>query len=410
MALVPVDGGVLPEDAGTGTPADGELAARRNGCAFHAGTRASDTVEIPASWPRPLPLTHIVVVVQENHSFDSYFGRLGATVQPDAEGIAAGFTNPDRAGNALTPHAATSTCLNIDPPHQWNDAHLAWNNGQLDGFGRNGGAGALTYYDAPLMPFYYWLASTFTISDRYFAAVLSGTWANRDYLYAGTSRGVLDSFSMTIPTVPTIFNAMSAGGVNWGVFTDGEPFQDTLGWDRGHGGVFTFEQFVNQAADGTLPSVSFVDPPAFSDQDEHPSAVSDLRKGQDWSRQAYQAVVASPLWPHIALLLTWDEWGGFFDHVPPPPACAPSPDQPDFDRFGFRVALIVASPWARPHAVSHVVHSHSSITRLIELVYNLPALTDRDANSDALLDMFDFTQPNLASPPPAPTVDIPSCQ
>ena len=79
------------------------------------------------------------------------------------------------------------------------------------------------------MPFYYWLASTFTIADRHFASVLAGTWANRDYLYAGTSRGVVDSFSRTIPTVPTIFNALSTAGVSWGVYTDGEPFQDTLG-------------------------------------------------------------------------------------------------------------------------------------------------------------------------------------
>lgn len=396
-------------DAGAGDPAAGELAARRNACAFHAGALPGDTVELPPEWPRVLPIRHIVVVVQENHSFDSYFGRLHASGQPDAEALPARFTNTD-GSFVLAPHAATSTCLDVDPPHQWHDAHLAWNGGHMDGFGRNGGSGAFTYYDAPLMPFYYWLASTYTIADRYFAAVLGGTWANRDYLYAATSRGVFDSFSRPIPDIPTIFDALSSGGVTWGVYTDGEPFQDTLGWDRGHGSVYTFEQFVNQAAAGTLPSVAFVDPPAFSDQDEHPSEVGDLGKGQDWSRQVYQAVVASPLWPQTAMLLTWDEWGGFFDHVPPPPACVPSPDQPDFDRLGFRVGLIVVSPWARPHAVSHVPHSHTSITRLIELVYDLPALTDRDANSDALLDMFDFTWPNLAAPDPAPPVAIPPCR
>jgi phospholipase C len=198
--------------------------------------------------------------------------------------------------------------------------------------------------------------------------------------------------------------------VAWGVYTDGEPFQDALGWDRQHGGVYTFEQFVSQAADGTLPSVAFVDPPAFSDQDEHPSGVADLQKGQDWSRQVYQAMVQSPVWGRSVLFLTWDEWGGFFDHVAPPLACIPSPDQPDFDRLGFRVGLVTVSPWVKAHSVSHVLHSHTSITRFIELVFGLPALTDRDANSDALLDMFDFASPSLMAPPPAPTVDIPNCR
>ena len=413
-AVVPLSAAACGDDQPAEPPtpviAPGDLAGRRAACAFHAGALPGDTIETPAGAPQPLPITHLVVLVQENHSFDSYFGRFADATGLDTEGFPDDFTNVDGTGQVLAPQAATSSCLNMDPPHQWNDAHLAWNEGRLDGFARNGGIASLTYYQPELMPFYYWLASTFTIADRHFAAVLAGTWANRDYLYAGTSRGVLDSFSQTIPNVPTIFNALSTAGVTWGVYTDGEPFQDTLGWDRGHGGVYTFEQFVNQAADGTLPSVAFVDPPAFSDQDEHPSAVADLGKGQDWSRQVYLAVAGSPLWSQLAMVVTWDEWGGFFDHVPPPGACTPSPDQPDFDRLGFRIGLIIVSPWARAHTVSHVVHSHSSITRLIELVYGLPALTDRDANADALLDMFDFTAPAVASPPSPPPVDIPPCR
>jgi phospholipase C len=194
------------------------------------------------------------------------------------------------------------------------------------------------------------------------------------------------------------------------VYTDGEPFQDALGWSHQHGGVFNFDQFVASAADGSLPSVAFVDPPAFSDEDEHPSGVADLGKGQNWSRSVYEAMVGSPLWGQSALFLTWDEWGGFFDHVPPPPACAPTMDQPDFNRHGFRIGFLLASPWARPHTVSHVVHSHTSVDRFIELLFDLPALTDRDANSDALLDMFDFSAPAMMTPPPAPEVNLPPCQ
>jgi phospholipase C len=396
-------------NGGNRQPPPGELAAKRDACSFHAGAMPADTIEIPSGWPSTLPITHIIVVVQENHSFDNYFGRLSATLQPDAEPLPPAFANMDASGNRVAPQKLTSSCLNLDPPHQWNDAHLAWNNGQMDGFARNGGPSSLTYYDESEMPFYFWLASTFTIADRHFAPVLAGTWANRDYLYAGTSRGVQNSFSRTIPDIPTIFDQLSTAGVSWGVYTDGEPFQDTLGWDNKHSGVSSFEQFLSQAADGSLPRVSFVDPPAFSDQDEHPSGVADLSKGQAWTRSVYEAVAGSRLWRESALFVTWDEWGGFFDHVNPPAACTPSADQPDYNQLGFRVALVLASPWARRHAVSHVVHSHTSIDRFIQLVYGIPALTDRDANSDALLDMFDFTQPNLLSPPPAPPVAIPPC-
>ncbi len=334
-----VIGGAGGDSGGSQQP--GDLAAKRDACSFHAGTMPADTIEIPSGWPSTLPITHIIVLVQENHSYDNYFGRLSATLQPDAEPLPLGFVNIDNKGNAVAPSKLTSSCLNKDPPHQWNDAHLAWNNGQMDGFARNGGTDALVYYDESEMPFYFWLASTFTIADRYFAPVLAGTWANRDYLYAGTARGVHDSFTTTIPTIPTIFDQLSTAGVSWGVYTDGEPFQDTLGWNRKHGGVSTFDQFVSQAADGSLPRVSFVDPPAFSDEDEHPSAVADLSKGQTWSRNVYEAMSGGPLWRESALFMTWDEWGGFFDHVKPPPACTPSADQPDYNQLGFRVALLI---------------------------------------------------------------------
>src|SRR6185295_19562698 len=115
--------------------------------------------------------------------------------------------------------------------------------------------------------------------------------------------------------------------------------------------------------------------------------------GERWVRMVYQQVVASPLWPRLALLLTYDEGGGFFDHVPPPRACAPDPSRPELTQRGPRVPLLVVSPWARPHHVSHVVHDHTSILRFIELLHDLPALSARDANADALLDMFDFSRP-----------------
>jgi hypothetical protein len=157
--------------------------------------------------------------------------------------------------------------------------------------------------------------------------------------------------------------------------------------------------------------VSFVDSIAFV-QDEHPTA--DVQSGEKWTRVVYEALRRSPLWNETAMLLTYDEGGGFADHLPPPnQACVARPgnslDTPFFE-LGVRIPLVVISPYARPHYVSHVVQDHTAITRFIEAVFGLPALTSRDANSDALLDMFDFgCPPALLAAPEAPPAGMGGC-
>jgi phospholipase C len=125
-----------------------------------------------------------------------------------------------------------------------------------------------------------------------------------------------------------------------------------------------------------------------------------VQRGENWARSLYLRITRSPLWPRLAVFLTYDEGGGFADHVPPPEACPPSADRDELDRRGTRVPLIVVSPWARGHHVSHEVADHASLLRFIELLHDLPALSDRDANAGALLDMFDFAEPRLRHPPP----------
>ena len=135
--------------------------------------------------------------------------------------------------------------------------------------------------------------------------------------------------------------------------------------------------------------------------DEHPAA--DVQVGEAWTRRLYGAVTASPAWSSTVMLFTYDEGGGFFDHVPPPDdACLARPADSQFHELGTRVPLIAVSPWARRHFVSHARKEHTSITRFIEAVFGLPALTARDANSDGLLDMFDFNcAPSPIAPAPA---------
>jgi phospholipase C len=152
--------------------------------------------------------------------------------------------------------------------------------------------------------------------------------------------------------------------------------------------VSDFADFMRRLADGSLPQVSFVDP---ADADEH--APNDVQKGEAWFRRIYTTAIRSPLWPSLALFLTWDESGGFFDHVPPPTACPPSPDRAEFDRLGIRIMLMAISPWARAAHVSHVASDHTALLKFMGLLFDLPALSARDANAASLLDLFDFRAP-----------------
>jgi phospholipase C len=385
-------------------------ASERAACAFHAGASVEQTLSIGATERATIPIEHLIVVMQENRSFDHYLGELSVSGQPDAEPTPASYSNPDATDTAVTRFHLTSPCLPADPPHQWTAMHDGWNGGQMDGFVKSAastgsdGHFAIGYYDQTDLPFYYFAASTFAVADHYFGSALGGTWANRDYLYAGTSDGV-KSTGQAVISDPTIFDAMEQAGVSYGVYTDGGVRQDCIGWTNGHAGVGTFQDFLDALADGSLPSVSFLDPG--SSQDEHPP--NNVHPGEAWGRTIYQSAIASPLWDKLAIVYSYDESGGLADHVPPPSACLASPDQAEFDHLGVRVPATVISAWARPHYVSKVVHDHTSTLRLIELLFDLPALTARDANADALLDMFDFECPAFLVPPDAPDAASGSC-
>lgn len=392
--------------------ADDPHAAERTACAFAAGAHVADTLGFDAAARARMPITHVIIVTQENRSFDHMFGHLSRAGQPEAEGIPDAWRIPDSTGTPVAPTHATTTCLPTDPPHQWDAMHAAWDMGAMDGFvrvaaiGGSDGLYVLTYNDSSDLPFYHWLASTFAIGDRYFGSSLGGTWANRDYLYAATSNGVRNTGEATLAGVRSVFDQLDDAQVRWGVYTTGIPRQDCLGWTVGHRGVHSIDVFLALLADGTLPPVSFVDPSGASD--EHPPG--NLQGGESWEHQIYDTAIASPLWPHLALFLTYDESGGFFDHVPPPAACIPSADQADFDRYGIRIPMTVVSPWARAHSVSHRTHDHTSLLRFVQLIHDLPALTARDANADALLDLFDFGCPTLLSPPAAPAAGTGGCR
>lgn len=388
--------------------ADRQAAPRPPVCAQPAGVPARRTVAWAEDTWRRIPIDHVIVLMQENRSFDHYFGRLPQAGHTDVDGLPDGAANINLAGLPIAAHHLGATCVDTDPPHHWEAMHAQWNEGRMDNFVRvpmlsgQSGEVPMGYYDQDDLPFDYWLAKTFAISDRHFAAAMSGTWHNRQFLYAGTSR--LGGPEGQLRHAPTVFDQLDARGVSWAVYTDGNPRQDCLGWSRAHAGVAPTPRFFQALASGILPAVTFLDP---DEADEHPP--NDIQKGEAWLRQIYLALRASPLWVRTALVLTYDESGGFYDHVPPPEACSPADDRPEFNRMGARIPLIVISPWAKPHHVSHTVTDHASVLKLIELLFDLPTLSRRDANADGLLSLFDFSTPRLLSPGVPPQAGTGGC-
>lgn len=392
-----------------------------------AGHRHPGQIAKPGSLPYPaLPpgtdtipqIEHIVVVMMENHSYDNYLGMLR---RPDADGFRTGRDGLPLASNPYpdgrTQHAfhMPTTCqLSGRPAQDWLDSHLQFDGGKLDGFVSSGsGPVAMGYWQREDLPFYYSLASVFPLADRYFSSVLGQTFPNRRYLLAATSIGQVNDTVPTATDYPpngTIFDRFDAHQISWrDYFTtlpSAELFPPLFFKNQGTK-IVPIGQFFTDAAAGTLPGFSLVEPDYGTQSEENPQNIA---SGEAFAASVVNAVINGPAWPKTLLIWAYDEHGGYYDHVPPPPAIPPdsiAPQVPDgqsaydgFGRYGFRVPCVVVSPWARPHHVSHTVYDHTSILKLAETKWNLPALTYRDANAAPLLDLLDLHHPAFAEPPP----------
>ena len=393
-----------------------------------SGTGVSALSAAPASATGGIGnINHIVVLMQENRSADTYFGQLNGEGQPAYEAEpTTGNPNPLVSGGTIVPFHKASLCETADLNHSWNGEHQAVDGGAMDGFTAANdissanadttdptGSRTMGYYDQSDLPFYYSLYNTFATDDRYFASVLSQTYPNRFYALAGTSFGHIRNDAPPAGgwTQKSIFDLLGAANISWKIYYAQFPFGSFFSYVQQHmDHVAPISQYYADATAGTLPSVSFVDPifvgAPNTESDEHPS--SDVQVGQNFSYGVYQALRNGPNWTDSAMFLTYDENGGFYDHVAPPSAVAPDAIAPmlqpgdtpaSFNQYGIRVPVAVISPYAKPHYVSHVVDDHTSILRFIETRYGLPSLTARDAAADPMLDMFDFSTPALLNAP-----------
>jgi len=327
------------------------------------------------------PINHLIVLCMENRSFDHFLGSLSIEAPPrtDIDGLRSlPYTVPNPAGGAaIAGWRMDPPGHRIDPnipdtPHGWDDAHADWHNGTNDGFVQtfaNAHPGItdvripMGYYTRDTLSALYTLADNFVVCDRWHCSLLSSTWPNRKFLHSGRIDDDRDTQIVpgingfqTAPIYDVIAAQRTPETLNWRCYFSDIPF---LGFwydfaFRNLRNFETIDAFVRDCLSQTLPTISVIDPP-FSLADDHPP--HDPLVGEKFIALVVDALTNSPSWHDSALLLLYDENGGFYDHVIPPPALEASP--PDAT-LGFRVPALIISPYAKKRYASHVIYDHTS--------------------------------------------------
>ncbi len=456
-------------------------------------------------------INHIIFMVQENRSFDHYFGALRAYWKqhgyPDQSFDGLPQFNPRSGASPL--HGAAPTNPGCDPAFpppndctidgqspkissfklltqctentspSWNESHVDWalndptgrspallngfvytaaHDARADGFFDTNGKRAMGYYKASDLNYYYFMVSKFATSDRWYSPVMSRTHPNREYLIAATSQGTLypigtDPKDSNLLTATTIFQELQAANISWKIYVNptntgcgGPPYDPSCLLQSSYVQWFQWGQtipanfpknigtigvpgsdFDNDLKNGTLPQVVQIEPASDAGLDEHPSnsdmVPSETQPGAAYVASIVNALMHSSSWKDSVFILTYDEAGGIYDHVSPAPTVNPDGIQPvdllpgdictqisgptcDFVYTGYRVPLIVISPFTQMNYVSHTPADFTAILKLIETRFGLPTLTKRDAAQMDMTEFFNFTNPPWLTPPSPPKQNL----
>ena len=356
------------------------------------------------------PIQHLVVLMQENHTFDNYFGTY-----PGADGMPAGTTMPVDPGNPkagyVTPwHIGNSTITDLS--HSAATFHAQYDNGKMDGFvsalnARNqNGKLAMGYYDGTDIPYYWNLADNYVLFDQFFSSAQDGSFANHLFWVAAVPPIVPkgQKLSDVLANIPTIFDSLQAAGVSWKFYVQNYDANINYRNESASGSkaaqvvwvpLLNFDRFIDDPTlsshivdlnqyfidlhNGTLPAVSYIVPSGAS---EHPP--SNLMSGQRFVKSIIQELMRSSFWDSSAFLLAYDDWGGWYDHV--------TPIQVDQFGYGPRVPVLLVSPYAKTGYVDHTVLDFTSILNFIEQNWNIAPLAARDTNANNFLSAFNFNQ------------------
>ncbi len=388
---------------------------------------------VPVALPPGLEkIEHLVFIMQENRSFDSYFGTY-----PGADGIPPGVCLPDPVGGPCVAPFHDPNAVNHGGPHGWTAAHAAIDGGKMDGFlaqaFRNVPRGArpcrpqepncrpgtspfdvMGWHDFREIPNYWNYAHLYVLQDNLFESVASYTLPSHLYMLAAQSGGYVGAPGQPLPlefSFPEITELLSSGSITWKYYVTSGAMPSS-GDDEGiiaevkeaigpqiptlvnplpaflrvridlqqRSRLVDTEEFFKDAGSGALPQVSWIVPSR--PVSEHPP--DSVRTGMAYVTSLVNAVMQGPDWPTSAIFIGWDDWGGFYDHVPPPVV----------DQFGYgiRVPGLVISPFARQGLIDHKTYSFDSWLRLIEERFGILPMTMRDAMAADMLDAFDFTQ------------------
>ena len=349
-------------------------------------------------------IKHVIIACQENRTFDAYFGHFPKAGQ---FGVPGNFAVPDGKGGTVRPFHFTSLITsNIN--HDWQSIHREWNRGAMDGFYTTDGMSALGYYDSSDIPYYYALAGAFTLCGHYFSYQLGPTLPNRIALWAGTSGGITTKNAIPRGSLdyPTIVDLLDAHHITWKCYNLGLEMGSVPELEFFNALPF-FKKWVNDRrlsyseadyhldlSNNTLPQVSFmISDGLFS---EHPPV--DIHTGQSKMSSIIDALMGSGSWSSSVLFLTYDEGGGFFDHVPPP--------QVDDYGMGMRVPMIVVSPYAKRGYVSGQLYEHASMLKFIERRFGLPTLASVNTQfNSSTPGKYNDAAGGKNSGPPAPPRD-----
>ena len=362
-----------------------------------------------------------VYMMMENRTYDHYFGARSMLEGLPGNGLTASMSNPDSNGVAVPVYEPdiNSECVQ-DPDHSWDGSRVQWNNGANDGFVKqqqvqypgSPGHEPMQYQTRTKLPVSWALADAYTTCDRWHASLMGPTIPNRAYFLVGSSAGYKSNSdiinNVTSLPVPSIFNRLTDAGVDWvyyyglvsivdAILANG-PYALDLGPKDGTGKTRLFQYFLRDAKAGKLPPFVLIDPlfgPGGND-DHPPHHPID---GQELIATVYQALATSPQWKHVVMfVVTYDEHGGFFDHVSPPKMADDTAtvwanmgrDVSGFDQSGFRVPALVCGPYVKPGYVSSVLYDHTSPLMTLANAFGFEPLTARMAAATDLSDVLDM--------------------
>jgi phospholipase C len=396
IATVYVPGGKVAVQPGQSVSVVGSL---RHGLIWATSLRVTGG----APWPKPTTpaqptgqIRHVIFVIQENHSFDNYFGTY-----PGVDGLHAGIRLPAVPGGppVVAPYHLTRP-LTHDLGHDWIPAHRAYDRGRMDGFVyADTYRQVMGYYTGADIPNYWYYAAHFTLADMFFASLQGPSLPNHLYTVAGTSGGwIWNMWAPPTPcgfTFPTFAQQLAAAGVSWKDYSGYPPDRFWL-WNplpgfpavqddaRLRRDLVPLTRYFLDLRRGTLPAFAWITPTMLDS--EHPPTDIDL--GMWYVTDLLNALAQSPYWRDSVAVVVWDEYGGFYDHVPPP----------QVDRFGlgFRVPALIVSPYARPGYVDNVRYDFTSVLRYEEQLHGLRPLTPRVAAAHSLASALDLRQRPLA--------------